>query len=164
MLKKKFTAPVWGMIILGVLTAGRSWLIFHSVHFEIRTLKEFGFSLLFFIWPAISFIEAIDYWRIRKRNLSRQDSRTHVLLFVLAIYVLPIIRAFLIGFPRRSIRKYNLFKMEEIVNKGQFILTWVFIITAHIFFVRVLRKYFSKEAPVEATAPGPVNILDDVES
>lgn len=100
-------------------------LIFHSLHFEIRTLRQFGFSLLFLLWPGISFIEAIVYWRIRKRNLCRQDSWAH---------------------------------------RGQLFLTWVFIIIAHIFFVRVLRKHFSKEAPVEEMVLGPVNILDDVES
>ena len=163
-MKRTFTAPAWGMIILGVLSAGRNLLIFHSVHFEIRTLKEFGFSLLFFLWPAISFIEAIVYWRIKKRNLCRQDSRAHVLLFALAIYVLPIIRAILIAFLGKSIAKHGFFNIERVVNQGHFVLTWVFIIIAHIFFVRVLRNYFSKEAPVEEMAPGPANILDDVES
>ena len=164
MVKKKFTGPVWCMIILGVLSAGRNMLIFHSVHFEIRTLKEFGFSLLFFLWPAISFIEAIVYWRIRKRNLCRQDSWYHVLLFALAIYLLPIIRFVLITFLRRNISRRYFLEIGNIVNWGQLFLTWVFIIIAHIFFVRVLRKYFSKDAPVKELVPGPVNILDEVES
>ncbi len=140
------------MIILGVLSACWNMLmLFYALKVQLRSPRRISVFLITLLWPIISFIEAIVYWRIRRKNYCRQDSWTHVLLLGFAIFFLPVIRPFLIAFMKMHIGERGFLKMENAVNDGLFILFWILIIIAHIFFVRVLRKHFFKKMLLERT-------------
>src|ERR1700761_5816745 len=105
MIKKAFTAPFWGMLIVGILNCCFDAMWAFSVY-HVGSIRIY--TLLFFAWSLLCFAESLVYLQIRRRNEQRFFSWLHVILFSLAIlspYVIQIVgilssRAFLIWFRR----------------------------------------------------------------
>ena len=145
------------MLVMGILTGAISA---GSLSFLIRRGYPLRWStgLSFFYLPAIMFVEALMYWTIRKRIVRRRDAWNHLILFSTAYVLNIIVRGV---FNLFIVLHYRGMSDARTMNR---ILTWVFwgiVITAHVFFVRVLIKVFSGQPPVEeAVETG--NLLDDV--
>jgi hypothetical protein len=155
MLKKGFTTPVWWMIILGVVASAASIQTLHvwaGHDVEISALRR----LSLFYLPLIMFVEAVMYWTIRKRIIYRRDAWCHIIVFTSA-YVL----SFLARFVMAAILVMHMPASRQIraISYVQIYFFWALILTAHIFFARVLIKAFAKQ-PAEQVENG--NLLDDV--
>jgi len=162
MLHKKFTAPFWFMLVLGMVATclsiyGLQMIRVYAPTYVLSTLSKMGFFFL----PAIIFIEAIMYWMIRKRNVYRRATWAHVILFAIA-YFTPFIKEFLF----RSYAVYAAIRdvrsFMRSVSLGQVCLFWGLTVLAHIYFARTLIKIFSKQPASGEETAQPENMLDDV--
>jgi len=162
MLHKRFTAPFWFMLALGIVATCLSLYGIHMIRvyaptYVLSTLSKMSFFFL----PVIIFIEAIMYWMVRKRNVYRKASWTHVILFAFA-YFTPYIKELLfmpyaIYAGIRDVRSFM-----RSVTLGQVCLFWGLTVLAHISFARTLIKVFSKQPAGEGEPAQPENMLDDV--
>jgi hypothetical protein len=128
---------------------------------RVSEIDVFRLLYLSSFWSFLALAEAFVYWKIRKRNFYGRESRTHVLLFALAL-LSPFIRDFLGWF----YDNFGMFGVDvevyvTVVNMGQLILFWSALGIGHVFFVRVVVKCYSKPPLVEEG--DGTNILDDVE-
>ncbi|MDO6429847.1 hypothetical protein Q4E93_04595 [Flavitalea sp. BT771] len=162
MLHRKFTAPFWFMLVLGTVATCLSiyGLRMISVYAPSYAMSALSKIALFFL-PAIIFIEAIMYWMVRKRNVYRRATWTHVILFAIA-YFTPFIKEFLfmsyaVYAGVRDVRSFM-----RSVTLGQICLFWGLTVMAHIYFARTLIRIFSKQPASEDEAAQPENMLDDV--
>jgi hypothetical protein len=162
MLHKKFTAPFWFMLALGIVA---TCLSIYGLHMISVYAPGYVVSMLnkmaFFFLPAIIFIEAIMYWMVRERNVYRRATWTHVILFAIA-YFTPFIKEFLFMSYAVYARIRDVRSFMRSVTLGQVCLFWALTVVAHIYFARTLIKIFSKQPAGEGEAAQPENMLDDV--
>lgn len=150
------------MLILGIIASCLSGYTLYAIH----VLKlDFGISLLFklrfFFLPAIIFLESCMYWMVRKRNIYRKASWSHVWLFT-AAYSTSFIKAIFIMFYSRVATKADLQSNVRAIALVQACIFWGLMVLAHIFFARLLIKIFSRRPAVEQEVADPGNMLDDI--
>ena len=162
MLHKNFTAPFWFMVVLGIVATclsiyGLQMIRLYAPGYAMSTLSKVGFFFL----PAIILIEAIMYWMVRKRNVYRKATWTHVILFAIA-YFTPYIKELLIVPYAVYTRVPDVRSFMRSVTLGQICLFWGLTILAHIYFARTLIRIFAKQPAREEEPAQPENMLDDV--
>ena len=118
-----------------------------------------GTIVMHVFWICVLSVEAILYWRIRKRNTYRRASWAHVLILTLAFFFPVLENIFILFLSRVNVRE--LYKTRSYYNVQQGIY-WALVVLAHVFFVLVILKCFKRPAPSFGEGNG-VNILDDVE-
>ena len=112
------------------------------------------------VWVCVFSVEVVLYWRIRKRNVYRRESWAHVILLISA-FVLPYLGNVLILYMGEALKIRDINKMRSFYYVAQG-LYWLMIVLAHVFFVQVLVKCFSKSSFVEEGNGD--NVLDDIEN
>src|SRR5882757_6705024 len=102
MMRKSFTAPVWALLILETIYI--TLMVVAICMFAVMRAKYPGmkggypissrFIIMGVLWICVLSAEAILYWRVRKRNISRRESWAHVICLSMA-WVLPEMQAFM---------------------------------------------------------------------
>jgi hypothetical protein len=160
MQKRKFTTPVWWMLILGIIATAISMGILHYLQSQGLRMRWLAKLSLFYL-PVIMFVEAVMYWTIRRRISYRRDAWNHLVLFTVAYVFNYGVRALIMAiFILHSPIAMRIPLFMRVAPYGQLGLFWVLVIVAHIFFARVLIKAFAKPLVEEVVESG--NLLDDV--
>ena len=162
MLQRNFTAPAWFMLFLAIFSAGLAIFALRSVriyapNFQMTLL----FKSRFFFLPAIALLEACMYWMVRKRNIYRKASWTHIWLYATA-YSTPFVKEFLFLFYTKFAAMSEMRYSIRVFTMVQLCIFWGLMVLAHIFFARLLIRIFSKRPAVQQAAAEPVNMLDDI--
>lgn len=167
-MKRTFTAPFWGIVILEILYISLALFAIYYVEMMRTRYPELavGYHIMSFmiiknlVWVGVLSGEAILYWRLRKRNICRRESWAHVLILTL-VFVLPgLENVFIMLFGNvLKINGINKMRSAYYVEQG---LYWALVLLAHVFFVRVLVKCFKKSVEAAEGAPATMNILDDI--
>lgn len=156
MSRKEFRAPVWWLVIMGIIAAVASIQTLY-----VWTVRGVQIGMLvkgsLFYLPLIMFVEAVMYWTIRKRIHHRRDAWSHIIIFTGA-YVLSFVARFAMG----VILVMHMPVMLQIrtMSYVQIYLFWGLVIVAHVFFARVLLRAFARPPVMEGVESG--NLLDDV--
>jgi len=164
MSKKKFAAPFWFMLILGFIAScmsGYAWYLYSLEPLSLKYSMLPQVQIRLFLMPAIIFVEVIMYWMIRKRNIYRRASWSHVLLFAFA-FLTPFLKSLLFVFYDNFTPTSDMNSYIRFVSLGQICIFWGVMVLAHIFFVRLFVKAFSKQAVIQQDAAESENMLDDV--
>jgi uncharacterized membrane protein YgdD (TMEM256/DUF423 family) len=152
-MNRKFTAPFWFFLILGIMSSFAIYNVF-DIQMKIYKLPWFRFWWLL-LYPVVLFGEAIVYYIIRKRNKSRRDSWMHILLMTIAVLA-PALFEIALSFANRDNYTVSTHRRFLLVRT---VIFYGSLFTAHIFFVRVLIKTGSK-TPEPETQPSE-NLLDE---
>jgi hypothetical protein len=164
MQKKSFVAPFWFLLVLGIIL-----LLFVSLYVSV-TLRNASaypryapriFYWRIFMWPVIILIEALVYWRIRRRINYRMLSWAHVGILIFA-FLANILLAMSGILHNHFFSGPNVSVDRLVTARLQIRLFWVFVGIAHCFFVWLIVNCFRKKAPVAVEGAGGENILDDV--
>jgi hypothetical protein len=163
MSKRNFTAAFWFMFVLGIIAASMSgYALYSLIHIlPLSYQMSLFYKMTFFFLPAIMLIEAMMYWIVRKKDIHRRTAWSHVLLFSFAYSTL-FLKELLFLFYDNFTPAADETSYINYVNRGQIWLFWGLTVTAHIFFVRVLVKAFSKKPAVQQEAIPSENMLDDI--
>lgn len=160
--KTDYTAPFRGMLIIGLFYTALNLLTSYVI--EIVERQDFvnaPFVITSILWMTLYFGEAVMYWRLRKKNVYRRDSRIHVWVIAIAV-ILPLVKGIFVAWLDRLSGGLSMGTVLTIdyLQLGAF---WVLQVVGHTFFVRVLVKCFKKGVEVTEEVPETMNILDDVE-
>ena len=163
MLKENFIAPAIFLVVLAVAYLGiTTFFIYEEIGVFganlLRSLQIYWY-ISTLLWPVLMILEAFVYWRIRKRNLLRKASLSHVCLFAFA-YLSYFIKGGVISIAAKIETMHEIDGFIEMVSRVQLLVFWLSIIGGHIFFIRVLRKARAQKHIQPAT--DPANLLDDV--
>ena len=97
-------------------------------------------------------LEAGLYWFIQSKNDQRDASLIHILLLMLALASL-FLRDAMFFFHISSRSLLHPLRSFRRIDRVQYTLFGSLLIIAHIFFIRVLRKAFSRQPPANPTSP-----------
>jgi hypothetical protein len=160
--RKTFTAPVWVMLPITLISA-----LFAYV--KATTILRVGhwtllIFVLIFLWPMLVFIETVIYWVIRRRIFDPRQAWVHLFSMIFVFVVFPVIRLRMTGlFTSRNVPVRSTLNHGNFIDfKSQFLIIWGLLILGHVFFVSVLIKAFSKELPAAQEGEESVNLLDDI--
>ena len=144
--------PFIVLLILGVL-----YLVYSVFAIILSTSKAY----VVLIFPVIILSEAFVYWRIRKKIANKKIAWAHVLLLVAGFLTVTLIAILPIYFGTGF---YNInSKGAQLVSLAIFIINYVFwgtFVLAHIFFVIIIVKSFSKKQELKTDEPAP-GLLDE---
>jgi hypothetical protein len=139
-MRKSFTGPFWWVVALGAF-----YVLQAAANLLLGKPGDGGvwFVLLSLLWVVILIVEAVLYWRIRKRNEARKESWAHVVTlgftFLVPVFKGAMIEAFFGEVFGEQIGK----ELLDYFSWEKTALYWTLMVMAHVFFGRVVWKAFA---------------------
>lgn len=159
MRRNSVTGPFWTMLMITFVNVGYNYIV-AKVILKMTHLLLFPFLMLI-LWPTILLTEALIYWIIRKRIVYPKYVWGHIACMLSAFVAVPLAGFFANGFFSRYMTKSEMFGVNRIGQRGQFIVFWSSVILGHVFFAMALKKSFTRD-PVPGKDAENINLLDDV--
>ncbi len=145
-LAKNFTAPVW---IMGVIVIVRILIIVNTI-WAMRQiqLRHGGGINKFALFSGaglitIAVVEAVVYWRIRRKKYNRARARAHLLLMLVSMVVLPVLYISFGRIARFYLTSARFVELIRMFGRLQFFIFWVCFITGTALFLSIAIKAFS---------------------
>ena len=155
---KPWMLPFWFMLGIMIVNMLEELFVLHAL-VKVVTIYSSKYVLLILVWPAILLVEAIIYWRIRKRIHERKWVWAH-LLFSLFAFVLVWVLYFGVGVILLYSDRDMLTRNRGLLNNIKFYCYWAAIIIGHIFFiVAIVRSLSCKNAVASQEANDFLNEL-----
>jgi hypothetical protein len=161
MRKKYYTAPFRGMLIIGSFYTALFFLTSYVIEFvKRRDFINASLIITSILWMTLYFGEAVVYWRLRKMNIDRRESKIHVWLMAIAV-VLPLAKGMLVALLDRLPGGLSM-ETAITIDYVQLGVFWVLQVVGHTFFLRVIVKHFKKSVGAIKEASETMNLLDDI--
>lgn len=158
-MRKNYITPCWLMLLPATVIFYNAYRVVHLGAVGLMRHRQRGVPP--YIWLLLILIEAILYWRIRKVNIYRKDSLTHIFLFAFA-FITPYLREWIFeAYDDGFTFGLDVAQFVRLGNIGQMLAFWAALILGHVLFIRLIIKARLPKS-TDSQKADPQNLLDDV--